>query len=281
MELKLKRSLPPDRSYEQIKNHFLVEKAIAARLMLSTRTERALLYKTMYDELFSLVPDHPRLTRQSNEDLQTRINKKKYLYVKRFINSSTKLVEFAPGDCSFSMELAHQVKFVYGVDISNQMQAQAQVIPDNFKLIIYDGYNLQGINNDSIDLIFSDQLIEHFHPEDTKLHFELAYRLLKTGGKYVFHTPHYLTGPSDVSSYFSDEPVCFHLKEWTFSELKTLLKEVGFSNVLAYWKIKGSIVRVPYIYFELCEKILGQFPKPNIRTIAEHAIRTILILAEK
>lgn len=280
IELKLKRPIPPERSYEQLRNHFLVEKSIAARIMQSTRTERALLYKTMYDELFSFVPDHPRLTRQSNDDLQARINEKKFVYVKKFINSSTKLVEFAPGDCSFSMELANKVKFVYGVDISNQSK-QSNRIPENFKLIIYDGYNLQGINFDSIDLVFSDQLIEHFHPEDTQLHFELVYRLLRTSGKYVFHTPHYLTGPSDISSYFSDEPVCFHLKEWTFSELRMLLKGVGFLNITAYWKIKGSIVRVPYIYFELCEKILSLFPKPKIRTIAELIIRSILIIVEK
>ena len=280
MGLKILQSLPPNRSYEQIENHFLVEKAIAERLKAANQAERVKIYASMYDELFSKVPDHPRLNRRNSETLTTRSNKKKYTFVKRFIENSTIFVEFASGDCEFSREMTNHVKFVYGVDISDQ-RGRIGTVPDNFKLILYDGYSLHGINNDSVDLVFSDQLIEHFHPEDTKLHFELVYRLLKQGSNYIFHTPHYLIGPSDVSKYFSDEPECFHLKEWTYSELKLLLKDVGYSSISAYVKIKDNIYSMPYKYFELWERVLGLFPKPKIRSLAQYVIRTILIVATK
>jgi len=52
------------RSLEQLRNHFEVEKGLADQLRAATREERTLLFRTMYDTLFSKVPDHPRLERQ-------------------------------------------------------------------------------------------------------------------------------------------------------------------------------------------------------------------------
>jgi hypothetical protein len=49
--------------------------------------------------------------------------------------------EFAPGDCRFSFELCQHVAHVYGIDISDQI-GDVEGIPDNFSLIIYDGFNL-------------------------------------------------------------------------------------------------------------------------------------------
>jgi hypothetical protein len=63
--MELRESLAPDRSYEQVLNHYLVEKAIADKLKEANREERKLIYETMYDELFEKVPDHPRLKRRN------------------------------------------------------------------------------------------------------------------------------------------------------------------------------------------------------------------------
>ena len=58
---KLRKKLPEGRTLKQIQNHYIVEKALAQKLKQSTRGERTKLYSIMYDELFSKVPDHPRL----------------------------------------------------------------------------------------------------------------------------------------------------------------------------------------------------------------------------
>ena len=180
-----------------------MEKAIAERLKKANREERKLIYATMYDDLFSQVPDYPRLTRREDKELTVRANKPKLALVSRFLDKSTVFAEFAPSDCRFAVEVAKYVKYVYGIDISDQ-KGQTNNMPDNFKLIIYDGYDLGEIEDNSIDIIFSDQLIEHLYPKDTKFHFELAYRILKKGGKYIFCTPHAFSGPHDISKYFSD-----------------------------------------------------------------------------
>jgi hypothetical protein len=131
----------------------------------------------MYDELFSKVPDHIRLKTRDSNMLSSKAIEGKYAIVKKFINASDTFAEFAPGDCRFSFAISKLVKFVYGIDISDQRNL-SDTIPENFKLIIYDGYNLNEIEDESVDFVFSDQLIEHLHPEDTELHFKLAHRKL-------------------------------------------------------------------------------------------------------
>jgi len=278
--MNLKKPLPPGRSFEQVKNHYLVEKAIAERLKKSNREERTLILANMYEELFSKVPDHPRLTRRQSSQLTSSANKSKFSVVSKFLNKSDVFVEFAPGDCKFAFEVAKQVKYVYGIDISDQHDPTDSV-PDNFKLIEYDGYSLDKIESNSIDLVFSDQLIEHFHPEDTKLHFELVHRILKKGGKYVFRAPHPLTGPHDVSQYFSYEAECFHLKEWTYNEIKRVLMDSGFSKFHTYWRAKSINLRMPNAYFSLCELVLGQIPKRYIRVVAKYLIPALCGVAIK
>ena len=274
------KPLPSNRSLEQVKNHYLVEKALAEQLKQSNREERTLILATMYDELFSKVPDHPRLTTRESAERTARANKSKFAIINRFLNKSDVFVEFAPGDCRFAFEVAKQIETVYGIDISDQRNPTDNV-PDNFELIIYDGYNLDATDNSSIDLVFSDQLIEHFHPEDTRLHFELVYQLLKPGGKYVFRTPHILTGPHDVSQYFSYEPECFHLKEWTFREIKSLLMELGYSKFHTYWNARGILLRMPNAYFALCEIVLSRIPKRYIRRFTKYLIPSLTAVAIK
>ncbi|MDD5217273.1 MAG: class I SAM-dependent methyltransferase [Candidatus Omnitrophica bacterium] len=278
--MQLKKALPQGRTYEQVKNHYLVEKSIAEKIKQSKREERKLIYATMYGSLLRQVPDHPRLTRRGDAPLLLREVRSKLVLVKRFLRPSSTFVEFAPGDCRFSMAVAKYVKRVWGVDISDQSIRSAKA-PDNFRLIVYDGYTLEGIEEGSVDVIFSDQLIEHIHPEDTQLHFELAYRLLKEQGVYVFRTPHSFSGPHDISQYFSDEPQGFHLKEWTYRELKPLLKKAGFSRMNSYGQVKGVLFRTPYAGIELCERGLGVFPKRVIRMVAKYLIPSIDIVAMK
>lgn len=278
--MELRQPLPPNRTVDQLKNHYLVEKSIAQRLMAASRDERKAIYATMYDELFQKVPDHPRLNRRSDEELTSRANRAKLSLVKRFVDSSTVFMEYAPGDCRFVTEVARHVKYAYGLDISDQRRPGEQN-PDNFQLVVYDGYIVNEIPSNSIDVIFSDQLIEHFHPDDTKLHFALAHRLLKAGGLYVFRTPHAVTGPHDISKYFVDEPEGFHLKEWTFGEIGGLLKEVGFSRFRPFWYRRGISVRLPSLYFTGLERFFARLPKRYTKTTADYLLSQVCGVAIK
>jgi SAM-dependent methyltransferase len=88
---------------------------------------------------------------------------------------------------------------------------------------------------DTYDAVISDQVVEHLHPEDLIEHFRGALRILKSGGRYVFRTPHVHDGPSDVSRFFgSDTPQGMHLREYTYRELAAKMKHAGFRNIRAW-----------------------------------------------
>jgi SAM-dependent methyltransferase len=278
--MKVLKPLPPDRTLQQIENHYYVEKAIADRLKQATREERIEIYATMYDDLFRQVPDHSRLTRRRDERATRMISGNKLLLVRDFLDPSHVFVEFAPGDCRFVMEVAAYVKSAYAVDISDQREPGLD-FPRNLKLIVYDGYNLEGIEESSVDTVFSDYFIEHLHPEDTQLHFELVYRLLKPGGRYVFRTPNGLIGPHDVSEYFSVTPQGFHLREWTYTEMRPLLRSLGFRHCYVSGGLRGRRISLPYLYAQVCEFGLGVLPRPSRLKLGRYLVPSISVVATK
>lgn len=279
-ELKLKRKLPNNRSYNQILNHYKVEKGIAERIKTADQEERKQIYATMYDELFKKVPDHSRLTKRADDGLTEESIKSKMALMRRFLSPSISFLEFGSGDCRLSMEAANFVKHSYGVDISDQRNP-SDLQPENFDLIVYDGYLLEEIDDESIDLVFSDYLIEHLHPEETLLHFNLVFRLLKHKGKYIFRTPHAFVGPSDISGYFSDVAEGFHLKEWTYAELFEVLEEAGYSRISEFWYAKGIMIKVPAWWMHNLEKFIRSFPRDKIRNISRFVFPSIVYVIEK
>lgn len=279
--MELKKPLPKNRTYDQVKNHYEIEKSIALKLKNSSREERKLIYSTMYDELFSQVPDHPRLTRRQDHADTSSINITKFALVKNYISKQCVFAEYAPGDCNFSLEMSKHVSQVVGIDISDQ-RGDWQETPENFDLIIYDGYNLDKISDNSLDVIFSDQLIEHFHPDDTELHFSLVHSKLKSGGAYIFRTPHVLRGPFDVSQYFSDSAECFHLKEWSYTGIyDLLLRQLNYRKLRTYWNIRSINIRLPYLFFFASEKLLQFLPRKISRALAKYITPNICCAAIK
>lgn len=255
--------IPANRTYESVLHHFEVERTIARQLKSADREARKRIYSTMYDELFAQVPDHPRLTRRADEDATRTMNRRKMRLIAPFIHPGDTVMEFGSGDCRFSFELAKMARKVLAVDIADQIGPDA-VRPENFELVVYNGYDLD-LPESSVDTAFSDQLIEHLHPEDTEHHFRIVHRTLKSGGVYTFRTPHRLTGPHDVSRYFSEQAEGFHLKEWTYRELAELLTGLGFRRVEAYWFGRDRLVRLPLAAFRTTEALLRRLPLASRR----------------
>ena len=276
---RLRRPLPPGRSAESLRNHYDVERAIAARLRTAPRAERSRIYRTMYDELFARVPDHPRLLRRDDPERTRLHNTSKLRLLRGWLEPSSRVAEFAPGDCRFCLELCSRVAHVTGVDISDQRGAW-QGTPANFELVVYDGYALP-LGDACQDVVFSDQLVEHLHPEDVALHFSLVFRLLVPGGTYVFRTPHAFCGPHDVSRWFSDTPEGFHLKEWTYSELAPLLRRAGFRRLHAFWNARGARVSLPWRAVTALEALLRRLPARSRRRVSRWLLPNVTVAAQR
>lgn len=98
---------------------------------------------------------------------------------------------------------------------------------------ISDGVHLDEFEPpEAYDIVVSDQVIEHIHPDDLDCHLRSVRSILKSGGRYVFNTPNKYTGPHDVSQVFKrSEPIGMHLKEYTCRELYEAATRAGFVSV--------------------------------------------------
>ena len=278
--IQLRQPLPAHRSYQQVLHHYQVEKALADQLKATDRAGRARIYGTMYDELFREVPDHPRLSRRQDEQASDHANRGKLALLRPVLAADRIVLEFGSGDCAFMAMLAGQVREVIAVDISDQRDPQRR-FPDNLRHVVYDGFELDTVQASSVDIAFSDQLIEHLHPEETAAHLRLVSRLLKPGGCYVLNTPHPMNGPHDVSKYFSNVAQGFHLKEWSFTELAALLRQNGFSRIQARWSARQINLPLPMLLVRLMEAGLARLPPAWARRLSRYALPTVAIVAWK
>lgn len=221
-----------NRPLESVRRQYEVEKDLHARLMNSTRAQRTTLFAQLYDELFQRVPDHPRLTRRDTEEYSRRAVAARMNILRPHLAGVKTFMEIAPGDCRLAYEMCQHVEKVIALDISDQSGGQKNA-PKNFHFETYDGYTLN-LPDNSVDMAFSYQFLEHVHPDDHVDHFRTVLRVLKPGGVYIFDTPHKYSGPHDASALFADEAEGMHLKEWTYREMDALVRRVGFRETYTY-----------------------------------------------
>ncbi|MEW6307069.1 MAG: class I SAM-dependent methyltransferase [Verrucomicrobiota bacterium] len=267
------------RPIDAIRRHFEVERELAARLLHTNRSERTRIFRTLYDELFARVPDHPRLLRRETEESSARAVAARMRLLTPFLTGVSTFLEFAPGDCRLAYEVCRHAKKVYGVDISDQ-SGSAAGRPYNFDLIVYDGYNLD-IADQSVDLVFSYQFLEHLHPDDVDAHFALVYRILKPGGAYIFSTPHRFSGPHDVSRLFSDTPQGFHFREWTFFELGRVVTRLGFGAWHTYRFGKPRLSSPCNLATVTAEHVIDLLPRRMQRVLSARMFNSVTMICRK
>jgi len=268
------------RSPERVRHHYEVERELAARMRGATRETRTELFKTLYTELFERVPDHPRLTRRETmQESEANTEKQLRLLEPHFRDREATLLEIAPGDCRLGYAASALCENVIGVDISDQRAADEQS-PVNFQLIVYDGYELD-LPDESVDIAFSYQFLEHLHPDDVEPHFDLIYRLLKSGGVYVFDTPHRYSGPHDISRFFGDSLDCFHFQEWTYREMRVLAEKHGFSDT---WFHRRGEIRYSLLLNtinDFAESLIGVLPGSIRKKIAARLFPAVTLTIKK
>ncbi len=268
---------------QKIKEHYLLEKELARRFIDCKREDRTNMLSGLYDELFEKIPHHPRLKVSKDPEVQRLRIEKKLKGLKKFIRPDDTFLEVGTGDGALSILLSKYVKKVYALDVTDVI-INKENLPQNVEIVIADGAFIP-LPDNSVDIAFSDQLIEHLHPEDCIHHFEGIYKILKENGRYFFLTPNRLSGPHDVSRYFDDVATGFHLKEWTFQELEKSLKSVGFKKFEAFISVKGNYISVPWFLKIFLEKIVQLVPKKLGDKIGNsflfNYLSNIIILAKK
>ena len=271
------------RSLERLREHYLIEKELADRLRNSNRTQRRQAYQTVYDELFLRVPDHPQLTLKHNPLLKHQEVSQRMRLLNRYLDADTSCLEIGSGDCALAIETAKRVRKVYAVDVSQEI-AKDVVLPANLELIISDGCSIP-VPENSINLAYSDQLMEHLHPDDAMDQLQNIYKALVPGGVYICITPNRLSGPHDVSQYFDDVATGFHLKEYTLTELMKIFRSVGFREFQVLVGARGSHLPVPTMLPQALEFLLesagGRFGRKLARRLPLRLILGMKLIAWK
>jgi SAM-dependent methyltransferase len=157
-------------------------------------------------------------------------------------------------------------KHVYAVDVSDEI-TKSLTRPPNFQLVLSDGIRVP-VPSGSVDVAYSNQLMEHLHPDDAVEQLENIYHALIPGGIYICFTPNRLNGPHDISRVFDDVATGFHLKEYTTVELSSLFRKVGFSRVMVCIGARGKYVSLPTFPIVLYETSLDKLPYSIRRTVA-------------
>jgi SAM-dependent methyltransferase len=240
--MRLQARVGDDRTLERLVVHYQVERELSDRLRGADREQRRSLYPLVYDELFQRVSDHPQLKHKSAGRSRSEVRNLQKL-LRPYLRSHQTFLEIGAGDCALAAEIALFVSKVYAVDVSAAIVNNAK-LPPNVELLLSDGCTIPCPTND-IDVAFSNQVMEHLHPEDALLQLRDIYDVLKPSGSYFCLTPNRLCGPHDISVFFDETATGFHLKEYTFGELAALFQEVGFRRLTALIGGRGIYLRVP------------------------------------
>ncbi len=245
---------------EQIFKIYEVEKIQSQKLRsVENSTQRKDLYGIVYEEYFQKLPFHPQFTIKNDTVKQQNRVAYQWNQIKPFTNRSSVFVEVGAGDCSFSIAVAQHFKNVIALEVSAEIVKNID-FPENVRCVIFDGFNIPLAEN-SVDLVYSNQLMEHLHPDDAEEQLKSIFKILKKGGKYTCITPNRFTGPHDISRFYGDTLEGFHLKEYSSTDLDVIFKKVGFSKVTAHTVIKNRYIKIPFMFIRLLEGVLAKCSK--------------------
>ncbi len=247
------------RSIEQIREHYLIEKELANKLRNASKDDRRYLYTALYDDFFRRVPDPPILARKDDPKVGLHNVTRWMRLLRRFLKPDTTFLEVGPGDCRLAFEVAKSVKRVYVVDVSEEITNNSRPAK-NFELIISDGINIP-VSDSSVDVAYSNQLMEHLHPDDAFEQLRNIYNALTVGGIYLCITPNRLAGPHDISKYFDEVASGLHLKEYTTIELVNIFKTAGFTKFFILIASRGIVLPFPLFPVRWIEGALTRLPR--------------------
>ena len=247
----------PDQSVDRLFEHYTIERRLADRLRAAPPGQRSRVYGEVYDELFRCIPDHPQLSidpAQRNQQVLARLR-----FVSRFLNKDSCLMEIGAGDCAFSINAAHLIRLGIVVDVSEVIVSVAAGL-EKLEIVITDGVSLP-VEGGSVDVAYSDQLMEHLHPDDAKAQLANVVRALRPGGVYICITPNRIYGPHDVSRGFDEVATGLHLREYSAHEIREMFLTAGFRKVDFYAGGRGHYVRLPTSAALAAETTFERLPK--------------------
>ena len=291
------------RTSARLRAHYQVEVELSNRLRDAPPAARRKLYGEVYDELFERVPDHPQLTRRAEPSEQAAYAREQVELMRQFLPPGGSYVEIGAGDCAAVRGVAGFAGIATAVEVSEAILPAD--LPENVRTAISDGVSVP-VEPASADLVYSNQLMEHLHPDDAAEQLRNIAAVLRPGGRYICITPNRLSGPHDISAAFDDEPRGFHLREYTYRELAGDFARAGFQRVRVLERVPrraiaalaavvgvvspsrasaierlGRTVALPLAPYLVVERLAAWLPRRVGRSSVFHRLLGIRIVAER
>ena len=269
------------RTFDRVRYHYEVEQELADRLRHSSKADRVSgLYGEVYRELFARVEDHPQHPKRQSSSREKEVGLSTSI-LRPWLKPDTCLLEIGAGDAALSIALAARIRRSIALDVADLVGESAKSTP-RFELYLTDGIHIP-LEDECVDVAYSNQLIEHLHPDDAREQLQEIRRVLKPGGVYICATPSGLNGPHDISGSFSNTPRGFHLKEYTYGELSTIMRDIGFRKTRAIVNLGGKqyLFLTPLFIMRLVEGLARLTGKKFARSRLMRALLRVQIIATK
>lgn len=215
---------------DEVRRHLDLERRLTQRMLATTADDRWSVFEQCYSTIYAELP--------WLVDVGSAIDDSRWA---RLIGPPPKRVyEVGSGHGDLARALAGRGYDVTATDISHARGGARETAP-RLSWGLTDGIHLTRFAEPaSVHAVISSQVIEHFHPDDVHEHFCGAFALLRPGGRYVFATPHAVTGPHDVSKVVgADRPFGMHLREYDVATLVEIARSAGFGRVRSVATVPG------------------------------------------
>jgi SAM-dependent methyltransferase len=245
-----------------VRDWYEIERELSDRLRnAASREERQPLYGEVYGELAERVPYHPLVLRRDDPAALAAAAAWPVKLLRSFATPQTRFCEIGAGDAGVARGLAPYVSTSLAVDVTASMLGGAAT-EGNFEFRTFDGLDT-GLPSESIDLVYSNDVVEHLHTDDMLEQTRNIARILRPGGKYICVTPNRLSGPHDISRGFVEVANGFHLHEYTVHELVRAFKRCGFRSVNVVLSLHGRRLtpELPAVVMAPVEGLLALLPR--------------------
>lgn len=220
---------------EKMAEHFRVERDYARRILASSKgsPERDRLFAEGYDAVSRLMAEYqPGGGETDYTAVVTTL-------VGQQVPAGGAILDIGCATGRLLHALACRGYAVTGLDVSGELIAAARqrLAPLGLAGRVRQTEVLNYVPAAPLDGIVLDNVIEHIHPDSVGEVLAKCHNMLKPGGHLWVLTPHRFSGPHDISRQFlplGARAEGFHLREYSFTELRQELLAAGFAEVLGF-----------------------------------------------
>ena len=182
--------------------------------------------------------NHTLLVKKAMEDHLNIIHEARINMVKSFLPAGKIILDLGGANCPlYKMGYTHKFEKLTLIDLPPDQRHDFYkdiLIDDNCPLgevfVRYtDMTTLEGVEDSSVDLVWSGQSIEHVPELDGSRMCQEAFRVLKKGGSFCLDTPNGIITKLHAATVGNEFIHPEHYIEYSPNKLKNILQESGFT----------------------------------------------------